>query len=1054
MRRAPWLTALVLVLLLRGSAHAKQILDDFETLNGWTAMASPGVNVEIASDAGRTGVGMRVDFDFHGPRGYLIVRKAFELALPDNYAFTFQLRAEAPPNNLEFKLVDATGDNVWWSNQRDFSFPAEWEQVTVKKTRLRFAWGPAQGTAASHIAYIEFAISAGTGGKGSVWLDDLALEERQVDGRDEPRPVISASSALPEHEAARAIDGDIHTSWRSEPTPPEQSLVLDFGKRREYGGLVIDWDPQAFATAYRVEISDDGVSWTPCYGSTTSEGGRDYLYMPDAESRYVRLQFSESNRGSGYEIHEISVEPSSFSASLNDFFASLAADAPPGAYPKYFLGRQTYWTVVGVNGDDKEALINQEGAIEVDKGAFSLEPFLYANGTLVGWSDVQTSQELADGYLPMPSVTWRNERLMLRVTAFAAGEPGASILYATYEVGNTTEQPADVKLFVAVRPFQVLPPWQSLNMVGGVAPIRTLDFTKGTLTVDAEKAVVSLTHPDGFGAATFAQGLVPNFLLEGGLPAEQRIADPFGHASGALEYRLRLDPAGRAQVAVAVPFHDPRAAAGRLLHESPSDVETHRKRTARDWEALVGRVEVLLPAEAAKLVQTLKSTLAYILVNRDGPALQPGSRTYARSWIRDGAFMVTALLEMGHREPARDFITWFAEHQLADGRIPCCVDQRGADPTPENDSNGEFVFAVAEYYRYTRDVGFLQTMWPAVVRAVESIAGLRAQRTTDEYKQPDKVTFYGLLPESISHEGYSARPVHSYWDDFFTLRGLKDAASLAVVVGDDERAASIAALRDAFRTDLYASIAATMAHHRIDYLPASVELGDLDPSSTAIAVSPGGELRSLPRQALLRTFDRYYEHAQAYLRGTEVGQGYTPYELRNVEVFVRLGQRERAYDILASLVADQRPPAWNEWQEIIWRDPAVPSFIGDMPHTWVGAGFILALRSMLAYEREDDRALVLAAGVPPQWLASDPGVGVKRFPTHYGILSYTLRSEGAEAMRLRLSGDLSVPPGGIVVQPPLPRALKAVSVNGKPIDTFDAATATVAEFPADVLLEY
>jgi len=28
-------------------------------------------------------------------------------------------------------------------------------------------------------------------------------------------------------------------------------------------------------------------------------------------------------------------------------------------------------------------------------------------------------------------------------------------------------------------------------------------------------------------------------------------------------------------------------------------------------------------------------------------------------------------------------------------------------------------------------------------------------------------------------EGYSAKPMHSYWDDFFALRGFKDAAFIA-----------------------------------------------------------------------------------------------------------------------------------------------------------------------------------------------------------------------------------------------------------------------------------
>jgi hypothetical protein len=36
------------------------------------------------------------------------------------------------------------------------------------------------------------------------------------------------------------------------------------------------------------------------------------------------------------------------------------------------------------------------------------------------------------------------------------------------------------------------------------------------------------------------------------------------------------------------------------------------------------------------MARTLRTALGHILVNRSGPALQPGARAYARSWIRTG----------------------------------------------------------------------------------------------------------------------------------------------------------------------------------------------------------------------------------------------------------------------------------------------------------------------------------------------------------------------------------------------------------------------------------
>jgi len=135
---------------------------------------------------------------------------------------------------------------------------------------------------------------------------------------------------------------------------------------------------------------------------------------------------------------------------------------------------------------------------------------------------------------------------------------------------------------------------------------------------------------------------------------------------------------------------------------------------------------------------------------------------------------------MGYTDEVRQFLLWYAPHQLPDGKVPCCVDARGADPVPEHDSHGQLIYAIMEYYRYTRDVGFLREMWPHVVKAVDYIEFLRQQRLTEQYRtDPTAIAYWGLMPESISHEGYASHPRHSYWDDFFTLRGLKDAAICA-----------------------------------------------------------------------------------------------------------------------------------------------------------------------------------------------------------------------------------------------------------------------------------
>src|SRR3546814_4589900 len=105
------------------------------------------------------------------------------------------------------------------------------------------------------------------------------------------------------------------------------------------------------------------------------------------------------------------------------------------------------------------------------------------------------------------------------------------------------------------------------------------------------------------------------------------------------------------------------------------------------------------------------------------------------------------------------------------------------------------------------------------------------------------------MPASISHECYSAKPMHSYWDDFWALRGYKDAVEVAKVLGKDDEARRMAASRDQFRKDLYASIRVATQAHGIDFIPGAAELGAFDPTSTTIALAPGGEQGRLPARS-------------------------------------------------------------------------------------------------------------------------------------------------------------------------------------------------------------
>ena len=447
------------------------------------------------------------------------------------------------------------------------------------------------------------------------------------------------------------------------------------------------------------------------------------------------------------------------------------------------------------------------------------------------------------------------------------------------------------------------------------------------------------------------------------------------------------------------------------------------------WRRILEPVRFEGPPAARELFRTARVNLADILLERDGPALRPGTRAYARSWIRDGAMMASALLRMGHAEEARAYAEWYAGYQSPEGRVPCCVDRRGADPVVENDSHGELLFLIAEVWRYTRDDAWVRRLFPHVEGAVAWIDRERQRRRTPEFLTPERRIFFGLLPESISHEGYSAKPVHSYWDDFWTLRGLKDAVALAAAAGRDDQARSWAGIRDEFAHDLFASIARVRQMRGIDFLPGSAELADFDPTSTTIALDPGDEMERLPRGALDHTFERYATEFDARLTAPE--WDYTPYEIRNVGAFVRLGRRERVLPLLDFFLASRRPPEWAGWAEGVASDPRKVKFVGDIPHAWVGSDFIRSLTDLFAWNRESDGALVLASGIPAVWLDEGAPVAVHDLRTAYGTLSFSVAKDAAGgSIRVRIGAETAIPPGGFLVRPPLPAGRCEARVDG------------------------
>jgi len=104
--------------------------------------------------------------------------------------------------------------------------------------------------------------------------------------------------------AADAVDGNLGTRWSSAFSDP-QWLEVDLGSTQSICQVVLNWET-AYATAFQIQTSPDGNTWTSIYSTTTGTGGTQTLSVTGS-GRYIRMYGTTRDTQYGYSLWEFSV---------------------------------------------------------------------------------------------------------------------------------------------------------------------------------------------------------------------------------------------------------------------------------------------------------------------------------------------------------------------------------------------------------------------------------------------------------------------------------------------------------------------------------------------------------------------------------------------------------------------------------------------------------------------------------------------------------------------------------------------------------------------------
>ncbi len=118
------------------------------------------------------------------------------------------------------------------------------------------------------------------------------------------KPATASSTENAGTPASAAVDGNTGTRWSSAFSDP-QWLQVDLGASASVCQVVLQWET-AYATAFQVQVSSDGSTWTTIYSTTTGTGGTQTLTVAGS-GRYIRVYGTARATAYGYSLWEFAV---------------------------------------------------------------------------------------------------------------------------------------------------------------------------------------------------------------------------------------------------------------------------------------------------------------------------------------------------------------------------------------------------------------------------------------------------------------------------------------------------------------------------------------------------------------------------------------------------------------------------------------------------------------------------------------------------------------------------------------------------------------------------
>jgi len=390
------------------------------------------------------------------------------------------------------------------------------------------------------------------------------------------------------------------------------------------------------------------------------------------------------------------------------------------------------------------------------------------------------------------------------------------------------------------------------------------------------------------------------------------------------------------------------------------------------WKnSLQGACSLQIPDEH---FQFLYEAALRTMVLHSPKEVYPGPFIYRRFWFRDAAFILYALLSVGLKERVSRALDCFRSRQTVQGYF---LSQEG-----EWDSNGEALWIMRQYCEMTGNVPPKE--WK------ESIQKAGRWICKKRLSSDLKFDHAGLMPAGFSAEHLGPNDFY-YWDDFWSVAGLKAAVYLCTAYKEQDEAINFEKESQSLQESINQSLKKVAERLKRPAIPAS-PYRRLDTGAIG-SLAAGYPLRLFGQDdpRILDTADFLMKNCLVHggFFHDMTHSGINPYlTLHLAQVLLRAG--DPRYFGLMTAVA-RLATSTGQWPESVHARTG-GGCMGDGQHVWAAAEWVLMIRN--CFVREEDDRLILCSGIPRVWLEKNQTISFGPAPTSFGDIQISLKPQG------------------------------------------------------------